>query len=249
MTASMRTATAVTVPTPGGAPATPAPVRSAVMDAPRGLDPHRSVLGDLDPLPPERLAEKRRLADAARRLVEAVAHLDLARTDEATIASLARRVAGLADELATVPSLAEKGGPMFAGDVQALIGHRSGIAGALNPLAPPMALWRDGDVTRGEVVFGSAYEGPPGLVHGGFLAAAFDELLTSAQLASGFGGMTGTLTVRMRRPVPLATPVDLEARVDRIDGRKIFASGVARVAGEVAVEGEIVCIAPRHPIR
>lgn len=213
------------------------------------MDEHRDANPDvfrgLDPLPPERLAEKRRLADAARRLVAAVAHLDLARTDEATIADLAGRVGALAEELATVPSLAEKGGPMFSGDVQALITHRSGIAGALNPLAPPVELWRDGDVTRGRVVFGSAYEGPPGLAHGGFIAAVFDELLTSAQLASGFGGFTGTLTVRMRRPVPLVTPIDLEARVDRIDGRKIFASGVARVGGEVAAEGEIVCIAAR----
>ena len=29
----------------------------------------------------------------------------------------------------------------------------------------------------GHVVFGDAYEGPPGCVHGGFIAAAFDEVL------------------------------------------------------------------------
>jgi acyl-coenzyme A thioesterase PaaI-like protein len=210
-----------------------------------GADPHRDVLGGLDPLPVERLAEKRRLADAARRLVEAIAHLDLARTDEARIRDLATRAGALADEIATVPSLAERGGPMFAGDVQALITHRSGIAGALNPLAPPVELWRDGEVTRGRVVFGPAYEGPPGLVHGGFLAAMFDELLTSAQIASGRGGYTGTLSVRMSCPVPLGAEVTLEASVDRIEGRKIFAAGVAIVDGKVAVSGEIICIMPR----
>ena len=80
------------------------------------------------------------------------------------------------------------------------------VGGACNPIAPPITFTVDGDVVVGEVTYGSAYEGPPGCVHGGYIAAAFDELLGFANSLSGTPGMTGTLTVRYRRPTPSTTP-------------------------------------------
>ena len=38
------------------------------------------------------------------------------------------------------------------------------------------------------VTFGAAYEGPPGCVHGGYVAAAFDEVLGATQSLSGSPG-------------------------------------------------------------
>jgi len=75
------------------------------------------------------------------------------------------------------------------------------------------------------VVFGSAYEGPPTCVHGGFVAAAFDEVLGFAQCATGNPGMTGQLTIRYIKPTPLHQTLTFDAGVDRIEDRKIFASG------------------------
>ena len=48
------------------------------------------------------------------------------------------------------------------------------MVGLANPLAPPMTMEADEEakVIRGEVHFGRAYEGAPGCVHGGYLAAA-----------------------------------------------------------------------------
>ena len=40
----------------------------------------------------------------------------------------------------------------------------------------------------GTATFGAAYEGPPGCVHGGYVAAAFDEVLGSTQSLSGSPG-------------------------------------------------------------
>ncbi len=54
----------------------------------------------------------------------------------------------------------------------------------------------------GHANFGVAYEGPPGYVHGGIIAAAFDEVLGMAQSLTGNPGMTGTLSIRYRRPDP-----------------------------------------------
>ena len=53
----------------------------------------------------------------------------------------------------------------------------SPFSGWLNPLAPPMTLTSDGTEVVATVTFGAAYEGPPGHVHGGYVAAAFDEVL------------------------------------------------------------------------
>ena len=37
----------------------------------------------------------------------------------------------------------------------------------------------------------AAYEGPPGYVHGGWVALTFDEILGMTNIASGHPGMTG----------------------------------------------------------
>ncbi len=79
--------------------------------------------------------------------------------------------------------------------------------------------------TIGSAVFGSAYEGPPGAVHGGYVAAAFDEVLGYVQSMSGSPGMTGTLTVKYRKPTPIHTELFFEAELLRVEGRKIFTHG------------------------
>jgi acyl-coenzyme A thioesterase PaaI-like protein len=83
-------------------------------------------------------------------------------------------------------------------------------------------------------------------LHGGFVAAAFDDLLGFAQMASGQAGYTGRLTVRMRRPTPLNVRVDYEAAVDAVDGRKIVVSGKATVDGTVVAEADCLFVAPRY---
>ena len=58
---------------------------------------------------------------------------------------------------------------------------------------------------RAEAWFDFAYEGPPTCVHGGVIAETFDEVLGAANMVAGNPGMTGTLTVRYRKPTPLRT--------------------------------------------
>ena len=56
---------------------------------------------------------------------------------------------------------------------------------------------------EGRVTLGKPHEGPPGLVHGGVVATLLDHVLARAVRAAGRGGLTATLTVTYRRPVPL----------------------------------------------
>ena len=108
----------------------------------------------------------------------------------------------------------------------------SPLVGPLNPLAAPIAISFGDNSVIGEVTFGAAYEGPPGCVHGGFIAAGFDEVLGIAQGMSGKPGMTARLTVNYRSPSPLLQPLRFVGGIDHIDGRKIFTKGELRTVDE-----------------
>jgi acyl-coenzyme A thioesterase PaaI-like protein len=122
---------------------------------------------------------------------------------------------------------------------------RSPITGHANPMAPPATLAVDLEArtVRGEVQFGAAFEGAPGIVHGGFVAAILDEALGMACIFSGTQGMTGELTTRYRRHTPVGAPLRVEARLVSVDGRKIRTQGEL-YHGDVAVaEGSGLFIA------
>lgn len=124
----------------------------------------------------------------------------------------------------------------------------SPLLGLANPVAPPIRVAVEGDGVVGRVRFGIAYEGPPGCVHGGYIAAAFDEVLGLAQSLSGRVGMTGTLDVRYRRPTPLYVDLRVEGRVEQVGARKVVASG-RMYAGEVMTaesSGIFVTISPQR---
>jgi acyl-coenzyme A thioesterase PaaI-like protein len=137
------------------------------------------------------------------------------------------------------------GGAAVAGPADAMLAERSPISGRSNPLAPPLHLEMTEGVTRAWAVWTDAYEGPPGCLHGGWVAAAFDDLMGLAQMASGKAGFTGTLTVKMLKPTPLNERIDYEAWLDHVDGRKIWCKATARHGDEVLGEAEIVFISPR----
>ena len=120
--------------------------------------------------------------------------------------------------------------------------------GLANPLAPPMHVDVEGDRIVGRALFGPAYEGPPGCVHGGCIAAAFDEVLGLAQSLSGQAGLTGTLTVRYRRPTPLNTELRIEAWVEQVKGRKVVTSAQLCAGETVTAEatGLFVVIGPER---
>lgn len=112
-----------------------------------------------------------------------------------------------------------------AGDIHPPIFDQSPLIGLANPLAPPITIHEEGDEVVAHVLFGQAYEGPPGCVHGGYVAAAFDEILGATQSLSGAPGMTGTLTVRYESPTPLHRDLVFRSRIQKVDGRKIFVEG------------------------
>jgi acyl-coenzyme A thioesterase PaaI-like protein len=182
--------------------------------------------------------QKRRLASAMRLVIE---RLVPSNAPEEELRRAADGLERYAEALRAHPRLKHFHGyaeSANAGDVGAFF-DQSPLIGLANPLAPPIAIGRSGERSAAaSVTFGSAYEGPPGCVHGGYVAAAFDEVLGYVQSLGGNPGMTARLTVHYRRPTPLHTELWIEAELARTEGRKIFCEGRVRAPDGITAEAE-----------
>ncbi|WGX98154.1 PaaI family thioesterase [Nocardioides sp. L-11A] len=120
------------------------------------------------------------------------------------------------------------------------------VVGRGNAVAPPVDIVHDAfGSAYAEMTLGAAYEGPPGMVHGGVSALMLDQIM--GETASGFKRltMTGTLTLRYRRPLPLG-PVRMEARIAGEEGRKITVEARIGVPGaDAAVEATGLFLIPK----
>ncbi|GAA2329495.1 PaaI family thioesterase [Streptomyces violaceusniger] len=76
------------------------------------------------------------------------------------------------------------------------------------------------DAVRFEVVCPPFWHGGPGVAHGGWIAAVFDDALNVVALRIEPRLVTKSLTVSYLRPVPVGRPVEVSARIDRHAGRQ-----------------------------
>jgi uncharacterized protein (TIGR00369 family) len=93
------------------------------------------------------------------------------------------------------------------------------------------------------------YEGPAGYVHGGIIATLLDETMSKSVRAHGIVAMTRHMEVDYRRPVPSASPIRLEGRLLRSEGRKHWVEADLRNAhGAILAHGTglFIEVRPRH---
>jgi len=192
-------------------------------------------LGAIDPV--GRRAELIRLATAVRHVVHRLVQID---APDEVIAQAADAIEAVRDLLGEHHQRSMYEGFAEAANAGSPFGFfdHSPVLGRANALAPPVELWLEGEELLGKVTFGAAYEGPPGCVHGGFIAAAFDEVLGSAQSLSGKPGMTGRLTIHYRSPTPLHQELRFTARLESVRGRKILTKGELWAGDVLCAEGE-----------
>ena len=178
------------------------------------------------------------LAEATRVVIDELMRNNADDSELEAAASLVKQAAALLQQ--------QSHGRSYVGVAEGSLanGHQNFIdfspfIGVLNPLAPPISM---NFAENGEVfatcTYGAAYEGPPGCLHGGFIAAGFDEVLGFAQAQSGSAGMTGRLTISYRSPTPLFREVRFTGRLDRVEGRKIYASAELRAGDTLCAEAE-----------
>lgn len=125
------------------------------------------------------------------------------------------------------------------------------LTGRATAVGLPLELWLDGDRVRGRGNFGSAFQGPPGRVHGGVISLALDMVMAKCQDFFTAKGFTGTLNIRYLAATPLESEIDFEARVTRVEGRKLFVEAKVFAGGEQTVEagGVWICAAGDYVLR
>ena len=193
----------------------------------------------------EAVAAEQRLADELRRIIN---RLVLVRPPVEDLRNAAERAREFADRLDGMRARLSDGEFSEAGLAPHDHVRHSPLSGTSNPLAPPMRMWtvntdeHGHTESEGVVRFGAAYEGPPGHVHGGYLAAMFDELLGRSQ---GQPGFTAYLTVSYRRPTPLFRELSLRGWVERLEGRKRLVKGTCHLDGVLLTEAEGLFVAPK----
>ncbi len=189
---------------------------------------------------------KRRVAQAVRDLTEALVS-SVPEVD--TMTRIAEQLEAQAAELASAPRIYgqmdfhEDGNHGKRGEVNHEL---NALAGWSNPLAPGMNIWMDGERAHGTVTCGWAYEGPPRHVHGGFVAAIFDQFLGTAQMVGKQPGMTGRLTTRYHKPTPLNVELRMEGWMEKVEGRKTLMQAEMYAGDVLTASCEALFIRPRH---
>jgi acyl-coenzyme A thioesterase PaaI-like protein len=183
-----------------------------------------------------------------------LAHVDLAQvmrkvmntafTSRATVAEVRQAISLLNDAVGVLH--VNRGADAYSPNIGFFM-DRSPMFGSMNPIAVPMDISQSeisteesltGIVVQGSIYFTELFEGPPGHVHGGFVAAAFDEVLGVAQSMSENPGMTGKLTISYRSPTPLFQQLTLRGYVRKVEGRKIFTYGTLHKGDTLCAEAE-----------
>ena len=119
------------------------------------------------------------------------------------------------------------------------------LVGRWHPLAPPLELVDAGPEPVAEVTYATSYEGFPGIVHGGFIALGFDFITVLAAFLNGSRGVTGSLQVKYRKPVPLGEPLRYRAWIDKTSGRAAVVRGELTGPDGVYAQAETLVIGGR----
>ena len=166
------------------------------------------------------------LADELRAITVALVSREVAPEAVAAALPLAR---ALREKLQGPPRARwwqqDPGAPMRSAGARRSFQDQSPLRGLLNPVAPPLAMDReegpDGLRLVGRVRLSRAYEGPPHGVHGGIVAALFDEMLGAAQNLAPPVGVTAKLEVRYRHVTPIEEDLRFDAWVEENRERRL----------------------------
>ena len=156
-----------------------------------------------------------RFIDAVRRLQDHARAVD---TPDEVITEAADQLEKLSALLA----------PYDADEWESPSGRRMDLFVRGNILTVPMSARKteDGRV-QGWARFARFHLGRNGAVHGGALGMLFDTVLglTASVLTGSRRQRTAYLKINYRHIVPIEKKLQIDAGVDRVDGRKIFVSG------------------------
>jgi uncharacterized protein (TIGR00369 family) len=119
--------------------------------------------------------------------------------------------------------------------------------GPENPIGLRLRFEPEGDGVRAETTLAAEFQGWQSVAHGGIAMALLDEAMAHAAGAAGHRGVTASINVRFRKPVPIGTPIAITGRVAwqrrnvlGLEAKLCDASGMLLADGE----GKFVSMGP-----
>ncbi|MFB3908425.1 MAG: PaaI family thioesterase [Candidatus Eisenbacteria bacterium] len=121
------------------------------------------------------------------------------------------------------------------------------VCGRENPLGLRLSWSFEEDRSRARFRPSPHHQGWRGIVHGGILAALLDEAMAQRLRFSAIRGVTATMTIRYRAPVPTSTEIVVEGFLEADRGRALRTRAEARTPdGKLVADAEGTCIRSRE---
>jgi len=163
---------------------------------------------------------RQRLASATRALNEKLVSSDI--TPELA-AELTEKIEDLTTEVSQaeqVDGLVDMAKRGERGTIDDVMGELVSVGGRSHPCSPEL-LWQEAsNRITGTVRFSQTFEGPPGHVHGGWVAGVLDHIMGMTHVRTGHPGMTGGLFVRYLKPTPLNQVIEVSAEATELDDKR-----------------------------
>ena len=185
---------------------------------------------------------RQRLASATRALNEKLVSTDI---DPELAAALTEKIEGLAAELSQalqVTGLVEMAKRGQRGTSDDVMGELASVGGRSHPCSPELRWQEASNRITGTVKFSQAFEGPPGHVHGGWVAGVLDHLMGMTHVRTGHPGMTGGLSVRYLKPTPLNQVIEVSAQATELDDKRTEVKAEMRFGETTTAKAEAIFV-------
>ena len=132
--------------------------------------------------------------------------------------------------------------------LQDIYPNSSFVSGTENPEGMKIHPVVKNNMVQIKYTFEKRFEGGPGLVHGGILAAAIDDLMGYATVIHNHMCVTANLSVNYISPVPVEKEFELLAWVTKLDGKKVSAESIIKLDDKIHVESSALFIEIREDV-
>ena len=185
---------------------------------------------------------RQRLASATRALNEKLVSTDI---DPELAAALTEKIEGLAAELSQalqVTGLVEMAKRGQRGTSDDVMGELASVGGRSHPCSPELRWQEASNRITGTVKFSQAFEGPPGHMHGGWVAGVLDHLMGMTHVRTGHPGMTGGLSVRYLKPTPLNQVIEVSAQATELNDKRTEVKAEMRFGETTTAKAEAIFV-------
>ena len=185
---------------------------------------------------------RQRLAAATRALNEKLVSTDI---NPELAAALTEKIEDLTAELSRaeqVDGLVDMAKRGERGTIDDVMGELVSVGGRSHPCSPDLVWQEEPNRITGTVTFGQAFEGPPGHVHGGWVAGVLDHLMGMTHVRTGYPGMTGGLSVRYLKPTPLNQVIQVSAEAREIDDKRTEVKAAMRCGDTTTATAEAIFV-------